>query len=161
MRQTPTSYTLDLTCISFYYEYIITKSTKQNILAYSKTLPWVTKHSTFRTFWANLPVFWGGIKPFETKKEPFRKMKTDKFKFVLIVHWMNEWPSTSSIAENFRKYSRKYDKKKLNVSQLVVNFKMWISNKESIFSTKVYQCDCKLLPHLETPVARTLKTRAS
>lgn len=63
-------------------------------------------------------------------------MKTDKFKFVLNCTRMNEWPSTSSIAENFRKYSRKYDKKKLNVSQLVVNFKMWIPNKESIFSTK-------------------------
>ena len=74
---------------------------------------------------------------------------------------MNEWPPTSSIAENFRKYSRKYDKKKLNVIQLVVNFKMWIPNKESIFSNKVYQCDSKLLPHLKTPVARTLKTRAS
>lgn len=106
--------------------------------------------------------FSGGVlSHLKQKKNHYEKWRqTNLTLFWLYTEWMSDH-STSSIAENFRKYSRKYDKKKLNVSQLVVNFKMWISNKESIFSTKVYQCDCKLLPHLKTPVARTLKTRAS
>lgn len=87
-------------------------------------------------------------------------MRKDKFKFVLIRTTMNEWmgdhqhsklKTSENILENVKKKCL-----------MVVNLKMWILNKESIFSIIVHQCDCKFLPHLhiKTPVAQTFKTRA-
>lgn len=52
-----------------------------------------------------------GLSHLKQKKNHYENWRHTNLSLFWFVQWMNEWPSTSSIAENFRKYSRKYDKK--------------------------------------------------